>query len=83
MSISKLRPFFDNDDIESILEKIRDILDGNSYLTMGKYGERFEEEFTKYNGKYNIYQLFKKFYLELINFYQNRKMAFPAVQLNA
>ena len=50
MSISKLRPFFDNDDIENILEKIRDILNGNSYLTMGKYGEQFEEEFAKYNG---------------------------------
>ena len=50
MSISKLRPFFDNDDIENILEKICDILNGNSYLTMGKYGEQFEEEFAKYNG---------------------------------
>ena len=47
MSISKLRPFFDNDDIENILEKIRDILNGNSYLTMGKYGEQFEEEFAE------------------------------------
>ena len=55
MSINKLKPYFNNADIDSILEKVSDILKGNGYLTMGEYGKQFEEEFAEYNGnKYAI-----------------------------
>lgn len=41
-------PYFPSDDIESILNKTRDILNGNKMLTMGEYVQKFEADFSKY-----------------------------------
>ena len=43
-------PFFDNKDINYILEIYRKILKGNGTLRMGKYVKRFENQFAKYIG---------------------------------
>ena len=48
MSITSLRPYFSNDDIEFISKEFRNILDGNGFLTMGKFGEQFENEFASF-----------------------------------
>jgi len=43
-------PYFPEREIEGILNKIRDILKGDSFLSMGPYVEQFEKEFAKYIG---------------------------------
>lgn len=44
------KPYFSEEDIEFIAEKFRDILKGNSFLTMYKYGEEFERKFAGFTG---------------------------------
>ena len=48
-------PYFPEQEIEEILNKIRNILEGKSPLSMGPYVKKFEDEFAKYIGsKYAI-----------------------------
>src|SRR3989338_6773535 len=42
------KPYFSEEDIEFITEKFKEILRGNSFLTMHKYGAEFEEKFARY-----------------------------------
>jgi len=51
MPITPLRPYFSGDDIEFITREFRNILGGNGFLTMGRFGEQFEEEFASYHSK--------------------------------
>jgi perosamine synthetase len=44
------QPYFSEEDIEFITEKFKDILKGNSFLTMHKYGEEFESKFAEFIG---------------------------------
>ena len=50
MKVPATRAYFSEDDIQFILERFADILRGNSFLTMGKYGEQFESEFARFIG---------------------------------
>jgi dTDP-4-amino-4,6-dideoxygalactose transaminase len=50
MTIPATRHHFSEEDIEFILTRFEDILRGNSYLTMYKYGEQFERAFAAYIG---------------------------------
>ena len=48
-------PFFSDSDIDFILNHFKDILKGKSFLSMGKYGKLFEENFASYiNTKYAV-----------------------------
>jgi len=51
MPITPLRPYFSDDDIDFIIHEFRNILEGKGFLTMGKFGEKFEKEFASYHGK--------------------------------
>ena len=51
MPITPLRPYFSGDDIEFITREFRNILGGNGFLTMGRFGEQFEDEFASYHSK--------------------------------
>ena len=51
MPITPLRPYFSDDDIEFIIQELRNILEGKGFLTMGKFGEQFEKEFASYHSK--------------------------------
>ena len=47
-----IKPFdysFSKDDIEYILSRFGDILHSHNYLTMGQYGEQFEQDFSEYH----------------------------------
>lgn len=44
------KPYFSEEDIEFITERFKDILRGNSFLTMHKYGAEFEEKFARFVG---------------------------------
>lgn len=50
MNVPATKPYFSEEDIKFVTDKLSDILRGNSYLSMGKYGEEFEEKFAKYIG---------------------------------
>jgi dTDP-4-amino-4,6-dideoxygalactose transaminase len=50
MTIPASRHFFSEEDIDFILTRFKNILEGNSYLTMYKYGEQFEKAFADYIG---------------------------------
>ena len=45
--------FFSEEDQKFILERYKDILAGNSFLSMYKYGEEFEKNFAEYIGTKN------------------------------
>ena len=48
-------PYFTDKEIKKILNQIKDILEGNSFLTKGPYVKKFEKEFSDYIGtKYAI-----------------------------
>lgn len=49
-NISSVFPYFDDQDIDFILHNIKDMLKGNSNLSMGKFVRQFEEEFSAYIG---------------------------------
>lgn len=49
------KPYFSEEDIEFITERFKEILRGNSFLTMHKYGAEFEEKFARFVGtKYAV-----------------------------
>jgi len=50
MKVPATKPYFSEDDIDFITGHFREILRGNSYLTMHKYGEEFERKFAAYIG---------------------------------
>ena len=55
MKVPASKPYFSEDDIEFIIEHFKDILHGNSFLTMYKYGEEFERKFAEFIGtKYAV-----------------------------
>ncbi len=53
MKVPSTKPYFSEEDQEFILERYKDILSGNSFLSMYKYGEEFEISFAKYIGTKN------------------------------
>tara|TARA_B100000212_G_scaffold341914_1_gene326582 strand:+ start:1047 stop:2168 length:1122 start_codon:yes stop_codon:yes gene_type:complete len=53
MKVPSTKPFFSEEDQEFILERYKDILAGNSFLSMYKYGEEFENSFAEYIGTNN------------------------------
>ena len=55
MKVPANRPFFFNKDQNFILNKFKKILDGKSFLSMGKYSREFEKKFSKFIGtKYAV-----------------------------
>jgi len=50
MIVPATRHYFSEEDIEFIVRHFTEILQGNSYLTMYKYGEQFERAFAAYIG---------------------------------
>lgn len=49
------RPYFSPEDTKYILSEFKEILDGNSYLSMHKHGELFEKKFSEFIGtKYAV-----------------------------
>jgi dTDP-4-amino-4,6-dideoxygalactose transaminase len=55
MKIPATKPFFSEKSIVFILDRFRQILEGKSFLTMGKYCQEFEEKFADYVGtKYAV-----------------------------
>ncbi len=50
MQVPATKPFFSEEDIKIITNNFCDILRGNSFLSMGKYGKEFEEKFAAYVG---------------------------------
>ncbi len=49
------KPYFSEEDIEFITGRFKEILRGNSFLTMHKYGAEFEEKFARFVGtKYAV-----------------------------
>ena len=53
MKVPATKPFFSEEDQNYILERYKDILSGNSFLSMYKYGEEFENNFANYIGTKN------------------------------
>ena len=49
-TIAATKPHFSKDDITYISERFQDILEGKSFLSMGKYSQEFEESFARYIG---------------------------------
>lgn len=55
MKVPATKPYFSEDDIVFISERFKDILRGNSFLTMHKYGAEFERQFSEFIGtKYAV-----------------------------
>ena len=50
MKVPASLPYFSEEDIEFIIGNFKDILNGKSFLSMGKYGEQFEREFAQHMG---------------------------------
>jgi len=50
MKIASTKPYFFEEDIEYILDKFREILEGKSFLSQFKYCEEFERKFAEYVG---------------------------------
>lgn len=50
MKIAPTKPYFFEEDIEYILDKFEDILEGKSFLSQFKYCEEFERKFAEYVG---------------------------------
>lgn len=48
--VQATKPYFSEEDIEFITEKFKDILRGNSFLTMYKHAAEFEQKFAAYTG---------------------------------
>ena len=48
--IPAIRPFFSEEDVSFITERFAGILRGESFLSMGKYGEELERLFAEYVG---------------------------------
>jgi len=55
MKVPATKPYFSEEDIAFITERFKDILKGNSFLTMHKYGAEFEQKFAEFIGtKYAV-----------------------------
>jgi dTDP-4-amino-4,6-dideoxygalactose transaminase len=55
MKVPATKPYFSEEDIAFITERFQDILRGNSFLTMHKYGAEFEKKFAEFIGtKYAV-----------------------------
>ena len=55
MKVPATKPYFSEEDIAFITKRFEDILRGNSFLTMYKYGAEFEQEFARFIGtKYAV-----------------------------
>lgn len=55
MKVPATKPYFSEEDIAFITERFKDILRGNSFLTMHKYGAEFEKKFAEFIGtKYAV-----------------------------
>lgn len=50
MKVPATKPYFSEGDIDFITAKFKDILRGNSFLSMHKYGAEFESKFASYIG---------------------------------
>jgi len=50
MRIPSQRYTFHPDDIDQITDDLRRLLSARDFLSMGRYGERFEQEFAQYHG---------------------------------
>lgn len=50
MKISATKPFFSAQGIEYVVTRFRQILEGKSFLTMGRYCQEFESKFAEYVG---------------------------------
>jgi perosamine synthetase len=50
MKIASTKPYFFEEDIQYILDKFREILEGKSFLSQFKYCEEFERKFAEYVG---------------------------------
>lgn len=50
MKVPATKPYFSAEDIAFITAKFKDILKGNSFISMHKYGEEFESKFASYIG---------------------------------
>lgn len=53
MKVPSTKPYFSKEDQDFILKRYKDILEGNSFLSMYKYGEEFENKFAEYIGTNN------------------------------
>ena len=55
MKVPATKPFFFDNDQKFILNGLKKILTGKSFLSTGSYGKEFEEKFAKYIGtKYAV-----------------------------
>ena len=55
MKVPASKPYFFNNDQKFILNGLKKILKGNSFLSMGNYGKSFENKFAKFIGtKYAV-----------------------------
>jgi len=50
MQVPATKPFFSENDIDYVTRHFSEILRGNSFLSMSRYGEEFEEKFASYVG---------------------------------
>ena len=50
MKVPATKPYFFEEDIEYIADELKDILRGNSFLSMSKHCEEFESKFASYTG---------------------------------
>ena len=50
MKVPATKPYFFEEDIEYITDELKDILRGNSFLSMSKHCEEFESKFASYTG---------------------------------
>lgn len=50
MKVPATKPYFSKEDIAFITSRFKDILGGKSFLSIHKYGEKFESEFASYIG---------------------------------
>ncbi len=54
-SIPAFRYYFPKEEIERVVSQYKEILETNGFLTMGRYGEEFEQAFGEYTGaKYAV-----------------------------
>ena len=55
MTYTTACPYFPEEEIPKILDKIKDVLQNKEMLTMGRHVEEFEKKFSNYIGtKYGI-----------------------------
>ena len=50
MKVPATKPYFSEEDIAFVTDRLKDILRGKSFLTMHKYGAEFEKQFSEFIG---------------------------------